>query len=253
MLTHLRRSLRATVPEPLRIGVALARRRAADLLCGQARRLARQRRGDNLPHLITCVTQDIRQTALWQGKLANIRLGAARLDGVVLEPGQILSFWALVGRPVESAGFAMGRAIRADVLGGDIGGGLCQLSGLAYELGLRAGLSVVERHAHSRDLYAEHERFTPLGLDATVVWPWKDLRLANLTDAPVHLRFSVADMRLTAAAHGAAPLAPHTIALVRRDAPGERQVEVTRTAPGGAPQMVSRDCYVIDQPSTDAA
>lgn len=253
MLTRLRRCLRATVPGPLRIGVALARRRVRDGMRGQARRFARQGGGDSLPHLITAVTQDVRQTALWQGKLANIRLGAARLDGAVLEPGQILSFWALVGRPVESAGFVMGRAIRADVLGGDIGGGLCQLSGMAYELGLRAGLSVIERHAHSRDLYAEHERFTPLGLDATVVWPWKDLRLANLTDGPVQLRFAVADMRLTASAHAAAPLAPHTIALVRRDGTGERQVEVTRTAPGGMPQAVSRDRYVVDQPSTGAA
>jgi vancomycin resistance protein VanW len=35
-----------------------------------------------------------------------------------------------------------------------MGGGLCQLSGIVYEAGLRAGLDPAERHPHSRDLYA---------------------------------------------------------------------------------------------------
>ena len=114
------------------------------------------------------IVQEIKGTAFLEGKLANITLGAARLDGVVIEPGETFSFWSLVGMPSAASGFAVGRSIRSGLVGGEIGGGLCQVSGIAYEAGLRAGLTVVERHPHSRDLYAESERFTPLGLDATV-------------------------------------------------------------------------------------
>jgi hypothetical protein len=115
------------------------------------------------------VVQDIKPSAFFEGKLANIGLGAKRLDGVVVAPGEVLSFWKLVGRPSAAAGFEIGRSIRGGAAGADIGGGLCQLSGIAYEAGC-GGSEVVERHPHSRDLYAEEDRFTPLGLDATVVW-----------------------------------------------------------------------------------
>ncbi len=71
------------------------------------------------------------------------------------------------------------------------GGGLCQLSSLVYHLGLLGGLSVLERHPRSLDIYREEERFTPLGADATVVWRFKDLRLHNPHPFPVALGFRV--------------------------------------------------------------
>ncbi|MDE2597800.1 MAG: VanW family protein [Sphingomonadales bacterium] len=255
MLIRARRALRSRLPVRLRAAIARMRRDAVDRARGHRQLLVRRGEAAEaaaFPHEICALSQDIRRSAFWEGKLANIRLGAARLDGVVIAPGAIFSFWALVGAPNAAAGFALGRAIRNDATGGEIGGGLCQLSGIAYELGLRAGLGVAERHAHSRDLYAEHERFTPLGLDATVVWPWKDLRLVNRLPVPLCLRFAVTGMTLSASASAAVPLAGCTLDIAREDGPDGRAVRVSRLAADGTRAAVSADLYSVDQPPSAA-
>jgi vancomycin resistance protein VanW len=194
-------------------------------------------------HSIIEVVQEIKPTAFLEGKLANIRLSAARLDGVVVAPGETFSFWKLVGRPTAAAGFALGRSIRGGIVNGEIGGGLCQVSGIAYEAGLRAGLVIVERHPHSRDLYAEGERFTPLGLDATVVWPYKDLRLLNPLAVPVRFRFTVLDLTIAASVHSPIPLDPATLEIARTDREGWRAVRIVRRTAGGAAEPISDDLY----------
>jgi vancomycin resistance protein VanW len=70
------------------------------------------------------------------------------------------------------------------------------LSGLLYHLALVGGLEIVERHAHSVDIYREHERYTPLGADATVVWGFKDLRLRNPYPFAVAITCFLDGMRL---------------------------------------------------------
>ena len=242
----LRRMVRAVTPGGVRLAAARARRAWGDSgLSGARPRLAR--RADlsvaNFPHAIVSIRQQIRGSAFREGKLANIRLGAARLDDVVVAPGETFSFWALVGRPSAAAGFRLGRSIRGGVTGGDIGGGLCQLSGIAYEAGLRAGLAVAERHPHSRDLYTEEERFTPLGLDATVVWPWKDLRLVNPHDVPVRFGFAVGEGELVASVSAPVALPPAAIEIERRDQAGCREVRVLRRAGDGAAEPISDDVY----------
>jgi vancomycin resistance protein VanW len=245
-LNSARRALRRTVPEPIRALIALARRQLRDRASGDARRFAQSGLAgafDNW-HRLVVVEQEIKRSALWEGKRANIVLGCALLDRAVVQPGEVLSFWNLIGRPVAERGFALGRSIRNDEPGGDVGGGLCQLSGLIYELGLRGGLEVLERHPHSQDLYdREEDRFTPLGLDATVVWPWKDLRLRNGLNLPVALTLRVEDLRLIGELRTPEPLEPVEIAIERHDQRGQREVVVSR---GG--RVVSRDRYLFHRP-----
>lgn len=237
----LRRIVRATVPGGLRASVAQLRRARRDT----GLRLAGRRDASlaDFPHLLAEVAQEIKGSAFLEGKLANIRLGAGLLDGVVIGPGELFSFWALVGRPSAAAGFQLGRSIRGGVAGGDIGGGLCQVSGIAYEAGLRAGLTVVERHPHSRDLYTEAERFTPLGMDATVVWPYRDLRLLNRHEVPVRFGFAVGERSLMASVCAPSSLPPVTIEIERTDQEGRRQVRVLRRMGDGQAELVSDDIY----------
>ena len=245
----LRKAARALTPGPVRMAVARVRRGLGDCgIAGERPRLAERHAAaaaDGFPHRVVEVVQEIRPTGFLEGKLANIRLGAARLDGVVVAPGETLSFWALVGRPSAAAGFEVGRSIRDGLVGGEIGGGLCQVSGIAYEAGLRAGLAIIERHPHSRDLYAEAERFTPLGLDATVVWPYKDLRLLNRLGVPVRFGFAVRDLSLTASVHAPVSLDAATLELERTDDPGRRSVRVLRRPGEGPAELVSDDLYPV--------
>lgn len=243
----LRRTLRAIVPEPIRRTIALARRRFRDARIGPSTRLSRRPAAPVTGFTVQVaeVVQDIRKTAFLEGKLANIRLGAERLDTVVVAPGELFSFWQLIGPATAAAGFETGRSIRGGVVGGDVGGGLCQVSGIVYEVGLRAGLDVVERHPHSRDLYAEDERFTPLGLDATVVWPYKDLRFVNRSDVPLLFRLAVDGLTLSVSVHAPAPVVAAELGIVRTDHDGWRHVRITRTVAGGTAALISDDRYAV--------
>jgi vancomycin resistance protein VanW len=232
----------------MRVAVARARRAWGDSGLRGARpclAVRREAAPADFPHQPVEIVQEIKGSVFLEGKLANLRLGAARLDGVVVGPGETFSFWALVGRPSRAAGFETGRSIRGGVTGGDIGGGLCQLSGIAYEAGLRAGLVVAERHPHSRDLYTEEERFTPLGLDATVVWPWKDLRLANPHKVPVRFGFAVRGRELVATVSAPVALAAAGIAIERTDNAGSRRVRVMRRTAQGSDEEISVDDYAV--------
>ena len=58
------------------------------------------------------------------------------------------------------------------------GGSTCLLSTVLYNAGLLAGLDVVERHAHSTDVYGA-SRYYELGRDATILYGVLDLRFRN--------------------------------------------------------------------------
>jgi vancomycin resistance protein VanW len=241
----LRRIVRAALPGGLRARVAQARRARRD----SGLRLAARTSASpaDFPHMLAEIVQEIKGGAFLEGKLANIALGAAALDGVIVAPGETFSFWALVGRPSGAAGFQLGRSIRGGVAGGDIGGGLCQVSGIAYEAGLRAGLRIAERHPHSRDLYTEAERFTPLGMDATVVWPYRDLRLLNAHALPVRFAFTVDGRTLVATVHAPIALSPVAIEIERADQVDRRRVRVRRRTGSDAPELISDDVYAVHQ------
>src|SRR5690606_35089298 len=89
---------------------------------------------------------------LTAGKVENLRRAAAAFDGIEVPSGQIFSFWRQLGRTTRAKGFVHGRELREGCLVPALGGGLCQLSGQLYQAALKAGLEIMERHAHSRVL-----------------------------------------------------------------------------------------------------
>ena len=124
-------------------------------------------------------------------KLINIKLAIAQLEGVPVPSGGMLSFWELVGQPSANRGYQSGRNIINGQLSTGYGGGLCQLSSAMYELALKAGLIVKERHAHSTNVYTPQTTYTPLGLDATLSYGYKDLRLQNPWPYSFHFSFEL--------------------------------------------------------------
>ncbi len=242
-MSKLRQVVRRLAPMQLRLAVAIARRTAKDAL---SRTNFADTRTDqaNLAETVA-VTQPIRRTAHFEGKLHNLTLAASMLDGIEIPSGATVSFWRVIGRPTEARGFQTGRAIINDRLSADIGGGLCQVASLLYELGLRTGMHIVERHPHSRDLYTEDTRFTPLGLDAAIVWGFKDVRWTNAHKRNVVLHFDVEGETLHGRLHTAAPIPAYDLSIASRDEGACRHVEVARTH-GPTRTVVSRETYVID-------
>jgi vancomycin resistance protein VanW len=136
-------------------------------------------------------SQAIKRGEFFDNKLNNIRLIASKLSGLVIPQGAIFSFWHLVGNPSERHGFQKSRIIRNGVVDFEVGGGICQVSGMVYLAALKAGLQILERHNHSVDIYEEHERIAPLGSDATVVYGSKDLQFINDSNGAIQLIVNV--------------------------------------------------------------
>lgn len=146
--------------------------------------------GNTLEEQVT-ISQPIKKSPFSSNKRDNLIKAVETINNLVIRRGQILSFWHLLGYPSTARGYKKGRCIQQGNLTAADGGGLCQLSGLLYYLALKSGLTIIERHAHSQDLYNEHTRYTPLGSDAAVVYGYKDLRIQNNLDMNVCFRFSI--------------------------------------------------------------
>jgi vancomycin resistance protein YoaR len=113
-------------------------------------------------------------------RMINIRTAAAKLDGVVLGPGEMLSFNQAVGERTLEAGFQMAPEIVDDELQDGVGGGTCQVASTLHAATLFGALEIVERQSHSRP-----SSYIQPGLDATVAWGKVDLKIRNNRSEPI--------------------------------------------------------------------
>jgi vancomycin resistance protein VanW len=129
--------------------------------------------------------------ALQRNKATNLRLASARLDGLVLAPGEVLSFWREIGRPTRRKGYLKGMILVSGTVQSGIGGGLCQLSNLLYWMTVHTPLTVVERHRHNYDVFPDASRVVPFGGGATCFYNYGDLVLRNDTVRPFRLQIGI--------------------------------------------------------------
>lgn len=115
-------------------------------------------------------------------KIINLKIAVPKLDGIVLHPGEVFSYWVLLGKPTRRKGYVEGMALRNGGYAPGVGGGLCQLSNLIYWLTLHTPLTVVERHRHGYDVFPDSNRTQPFGSGATCFYPHGDLMIRNDTD-----------------------------------------------------------------------
>jgi vancomycin resistance protein VanW len=177
--------MKKLLPPALRLVLRVMLRGWQDWRSGQGRRMVRRSRWVNdLVSQIT-ISQALKKSSYSENKRHNLVQASARINQVVVMPEEIFSFWALVGEPSRRKGYLEGRTLVRGVLQAEVGGGLCQLSGLIYHVALQSGLEILERYPHSVDIYTDETRFTPLGSDATVVYGYKDLRVMNGLSQPI--------------------------------------------------------------------
>lgn len=128
---------------------------------------------------------------LQHNKVTNLRLAVACLDGLVVHPGQRLSFWRQVGRPTARRGFLEGLVLVDGRLTAGVGGGLCQLTNLIHWMTLHTALTVVERWRHSYDVFPDAGRTVPFASGATCAYPSLDLQVENRAVASYRLSLRV--------------------------------------------------------------
>ena len=196
--------------------------------------------------VIASITQPLIVAPHLDEKRANLAKAITLMNALVIKPGQTLSIWRCLGPPTACRGWASGRTIINDVMTTDPGGGLCQFSSLIYHLGLLARLDVRERHHHSRDIHAtDATRFTPLGLDATLVYGFKDLRLRNDGAGDLVVTFQLTQTSLTGQVSAIAPTTPRRLHLLRQDNAQSRTVIVSCIEADGTLKRISANHYLL--------
>lgn len=186
----------------LRLGKAYYAGRRYLLWCSPKFRWAKERKKEQLPctqfsHATPLMRQLRGEEMEWQrNKVTNLKLAVARLDGLVLHPGETFSYWKLIGKPSRRKGYEEGMVLFLGRIGGDIGGGLCQLSNLIFWMTLHTPLTVVERYRHSHDVFPDANRTQPFGSGATCAYPHRDLMIRNDTDQDFQLCLRVGETHL---------------------------------------------------------
>jgi vancomycin resistance protein YoaR len=115
------------------------------------------------------------------GRIHNVALAASRFNGVLIPPGETMSFNKTLGDVSAATGYQPAYIIKEGrTILGD-GGGVCQVSSTMFRAALSAGLPIVERWAHAYRVHYYEEGGAKPGMDATVFDPSNDLKIKNDT------------------------------------------------------------------------
>lgn len=181
--------------------------------------------------------QPILSSATFFEKNYNLNYAAELFKQHIIRPGEVFSFWNIIGNPNKLKG---SRCIRNNKVRIEKGGGLCQAAGIIYHLSVLCGLKILERHNHSIDLYGDGPRACPIGLDATVSYGYKDLRIYNNTNATLRFYLSVANDELQAELQSSTPLNIRKIAIEKKESNNIIEVKTFDAETG---ELVANNIY----------
>ena len=167
-------------------------------------KFARTRQTDKLPNVVSSHSgylikkgKDI-DPVLQENKAINIDLACRQINGIVIHPGEVFSFWKAVGSDSRRKGYRDGRIIEQNRITSGTGGGLCNLSNTIHLLVLHSPLQVTEIHYHSDALAPDEGKRVPFSAGTSVCYNHIDFRFRNTTDQDVQLVLWVADQTLYA-------------------------------------------------------
>ena len=198
---------------------------------------------------------------LQHNKVVNLRLATARVDRLVLRPGETFSFNKVVGNCTRRKGYIEGLRLSDGAPTAGVGGGICQLANLLHWMVLHSPLTVLERSEHSFDPFPDSGRVLPWGVGCSIAYNYVDLVVRNDTATNFQLRAWVGERRL----HGelrADRALPVTYSVQARDERFERgddglvrrSNEIWRTTTDRrtgevvATELVRRNCAVVKYP-----
>jgi len=115
----------------------------------------------------------------------NIKIAAARLNGMIIRPGGRFSLNATLGKRTAAKGYQEAPVIYSGRLVSDFGGGVSQVSTTTFNAAFFAGVRIDEHLAHSFYI----KRY-PEGREATVSWPDVDQKWTNDTGSGILIEAS---------------------------------------------------------------
>ncbi|NLP18493.1 MAG: VanW family protein, partial [Firmicutes bacterium] len=135
-------------------------------------RFSRAQRRGNTPLLLATYRAKLPDPILFERH--NITLAAHNLQGALLEPGQVFSLNDHLGERTLEKGFKEGPMYSEGQIVEIVGGGVCKISSLLYNVAVLANMEIIERNAHSMLV-----PYVPPGQDATLCYGTKDFKFRN--------------------------------------------------------------------------
>ncbi len=139
---------------------------------------AKARKDNGTPVLVASYQASLPDPILFERH--NIALAADYLKGAVIRPGEVFSLNARIGPRLRRRGFKPGPEYRGNRIVPTVGGGVCKIASVMYNVVVLANLPVVERHPHSMTV-----PYVPPGQDATISYGAQDFKFRNTTGSPL--------------------------------------------------------------------
>lgn len=117
-----------------------------------------------------------------EARTNNIILSSGKINGTILESGELFSFNKTVGRRTSESGYKQAAIFVGNKVDNEIGGGICQTASTLYNTALESGMQIVERHPHTLPV-----TYCPPQRDATVYWGSADLKIKNTLGRPIQI------------------------------------------------------------------
>lgn len=115
-------------------------------------------------------------------RTSNVNLALSYFNFLTVEPGETVNFNKVVGKRTEKNGFKSAPEYAGSTVIEGVGGGVCQASTTIYGAVIRAGLTIVERHAHTMTVgYVQPSQ------DAAVSDGDKNMRFKNNTESTLYI------------------------------------------------------------------
>jgi vancomycin resistance protein YoaR len=130
--------------------------------------------------------------ACCEARVTNIHRIADLVRGQVLNPGESFSINDFVGERTKEEGFVEAGVIERGRFSSDVGGGISQFATTFFNAGFFGGLDLDEYQSHS--IYISRY---PYGREATLSFPFPDLRVTNVTAFPILIWTSYTDTSIT--------------------------------------------------------
>lgn len=191
----------------------------------------------------TPLIRHLKDVDVWyhRNKIVNLSIAVQQLDGLLIRPGETMSYWRTIGRPTRRKGYVDGMVLFYGGFKAGLGGGLCQLSNLIYWMTMHSPLEVTERHRHSYDVFPDSNRTQPFGSGATCAYNYLDLQIHNPTNEVYQLKVQVTDHELVGEWRSSGKL------LYRYEV-YEKDHRITQEVWGGYARhnMIGRKVYTLD-------
>ena len=164
----------------------------------------------------------------------NLTVGAEKINGHVLMPGETLSGYECLQPFTTANGYRAAAAYENGQVVDSIGGGVCQIATTLYNMALNAELEITQRQNHSMIV-----TYVKPSQDAAIAGTYKDIKITNNYSTPIYVEGYTSGRKLTFTVYGKETRpenrkVEYVSETLGRTDPGEPQQIVDNTLPPGA-------------------